>query len=154
LVPFLCDYQGIAIFMDADMLARADLTELTQIAFNDYSVKVVKSIERFEWPSLMLFNNQACRTLTPEFIETENPYKLKWGTVGELPSEWNHVVGYSPRRPDAKVVHFTMGIPCWEETKDCEYADEWRKEFDIMNSSVSFNALMGQSRHDVARLRA
>lgn len=136
------------------MLVRGDITELTTFCDNT-PVKVVQSIERFEWPSLMLFNNQKCKTLTSEFIENENPYKLKWAdSIGDLPSEWNHVVGYSPRRTDAKVVHFTMGIPCWDETKDCEYADEWRKEFQIMNSTVGFKDLMGNSRHNVERLRA
>jgi hypothetical protein len=140
--------------MDADMLVRADLSELADFPMHDFSVKMVQIIERFEWPSLMLFQNSRCKYLTPELVETGNPFKLNWGTVGELPSEWNHVVGYSPRRTDAKVVHFTMGIPIWDETKDCEYADEWRKEFNIMNSSVSFNELMGQSRHNVEKLRA
>lgn len=130
------------------MLVRSDITELSQFTDTDHAVKVVQSIERFEWPSLMLFNNAECKELTPEYVEKENPFKLKWArTIGDLPSEWNHVVGYCKPRPDAKVVHFTAGIPCWPETENCEYAEEWKREFQIMNSTVSWQELMGNSVH-------
>ena len=155
LVPALCDYEGWALFMDADMLVRADINELLDYTGDDLALKVVKNEQRFEWPSLMLFNNAKCKQLTPDYIDSANPYKLNWAdTIGDLPPEWNHCVGYDKKNPNAKLVHFTMGIPCWPETKGCEFSDEWHQELRLMNSSVSFQELMGKSRHNVEQLRA
>lgn len=149
LVPYLCDYRERAIFMDADMLCLADIYELEERALQNYcGVSVVFNKRRFEWPSLMVFDNQSCKNLRLENIENGTPQNFEWVTkVGQLPSEWNHIVGYDPPRKDAKIVHFTAGIPCWPETKDCEYAEEWRKEAAEQFSSVSWEALMGKSVH-------
>lgn len=130
------------------MILRSDITELERLRDTESSVMVVKNEQRFEWPSLMYFNNEKCKELTPEYIDKENPFKLNWAeNIGELPSEWNHLVLYDNPRDDAKLVHFTAGIPCFDETKDCEYANEWRNEFQIMNMTCGWEELMGQSRH-------
>lgn len=152
LVPHLCEYEGSAIFMDADMLCLADVYELHEEARSKLSsVCVVKNKLRFEWPSLMHFNNALCRSLTPERIETTQPQALDWVSslsgVGELSPEWNHLVGYDAPRPDAKIVHFTQGIPCFPETRQSEYAKEWQKEYTSMNSTVSWPEIMGGSVH-------
>ena len=53
LVPWLCGFRGKALFMDADMIVRADVAEL--FALDDMSaVSVMQEQERFEWPSLMV----------------------------------------------------------------------------------------------------
>lgn len=147
LVPWLCNYEGTALFMDADMLCLCDINELNFIP--GYPIAVVKNNERFEWPSLMLFNNALCKTLTPEFIETENPQKLNtWANdILELLPEYNHIVPYSGKNPNAKIVHFTQGIPCFDETKDCEFSKEWQEEHRRMNSTVSWHDIMGTSIH-------
>lgn len=150
LVPYLSGYTGRSIFMDADMLCLGDVHELYYLAEPMAAVSVVKNKIRFEWPSLMVFNNAMCRALTPEFIDdpATAPQSFSWcKEAGELPSEWNHLVGYDKRRDDAKLVHFTQGLPCWPETKDCEYADEWNVERRLMNSTVSWQELMGSSVH-------
>jgi hypothetical protein len=144
LVPWLCDYEGEAIFMDSDMLC---LTDITTIPRNDTAVSVVKNNLRFEWPSLMVFNCEQCKDLTPEYIETGEPQSLEWaGRIGSLPSAWNHLVGYDPPQ-DAKIVHYTQGIPCFPEVDKCEYAQEWMKEIKIVNSAVPWAVLMGDSVH-------
>lgn len=149
MVPFLCEYSGSALFMDADMIVRDDIYKLPPIVQMDYAVSVVKNPRRFEWSSLMYFNCNDCRALTPELIERGIPQNFdwsKWG-VGELPTEWNHLVGYDEPNPNSKIVHFSMGIPIWKETAGCEFAEEWRDTFRRMNSSVSFQELMGRSVH-------
>jgi len=148
LVPWLCDYKGIALFVDADMLVLGDIADLFALK-DDTAVQVVKNREKFEWPSMMLFDCSQCWKLTPESIEyADNLFKMEeWAQVGELPREWNHCVGYDPPRSDAQLVHYTQGVPVWEETAGCEYAQEWHNERKAMMFTVSFQELMGHSVH-------
>lgn len=149
LVPYLCGYEGEAVFMDADMLCLADIADLYWICHNRLdSVSVVKNKLRFEWPSMMFFNNAHCKNLTLDVIEKGQPQGMEWAhSVGEIPAEWNVLVGYDEPREDAKIVHYTQGIPCFEETKDSPYADEWMNELKSANSTVSWEAIMGNSVH-------
>lgn len=147
LVPWLMDYQGTALFLDADMLARADIAELFELADRRYAVQVVKCSRRFEWPSLMLFNCAACKILTPEFIEQAEPQALGWGNVGELPREWNHCIGYDDPREDAKLLHYTAGIPVFEEVKHLGHAQVWQQELRAATHTVPWEILMGNSVH-------
>lgn len=152
LVPYLSGYRGLSIFLDADMLCLGDVKELLQHAHEDADrdLWVVQNERRFEWPSLMVFNNARCTVLTPEYVDNpKSPVmELTWATrIGALPREWNQLVCYDPPNPDAKLVHFTQGIPCWPETKGVEFSDAWHKEAQASMSTVSFDALMGNSVH-------
>lgn len=157
LVPFLCKYEGTALFLDADMLCLTDITELDDICRPQIKgVCVVKNPKlRFEWPSLMYFNNAHCKDLKPKVVENGHPQRLDWGggEIGEIPLEWNHLVGYDAPRKDAKIVHFTQGIPCFPETEKSEYAKEWNDEAKRTMSSVSWEAIMGKSVHREAVLK-
>jgi hypothetical protein len=147
LPPYLMDYKGTALFLDADMIVLEDIKELFDLADDRYAVQVVKAKQRFEWPSMMLFNCAKCKSLTPEFIEASTPQDLKWGEVGELPKEWNHCVGYDEPNPNAKLIHYTMGIPAFKEVQHLERTDDWFQEMKAANSTVSYNELMGKSVH-------
>jgi hypothetical protein len=148
LCPWLCGYEGVSLFMDADMIVRADVHEIAQLAAKDAPVSLVKNRLRLEWPSMMFFRNALCRALTPEFVETGKPEAVEWApAIGELPPEWNHCVGYDEPDPKAKLIHFTQGIPCWPETQDCEHAETWREEHRHLNGTVSWTELMGRSVH-------
>lgn len=147
LVPWLCDYKGMALFVDADVMFRADVAEIAQ---TEDSVAVVQHMQQvYERPSVMVFNCAECLNLTPEFVETDkNPLNLKWATsVGRIPHEWNHLVGYDSTRNDAKLVHFTQGIPCFPETQNAEYSEEWHKVANQCFSTVSWETMMGGSVH-------
>ena len=147
-VPYLCDYKGMALFIDADMIVLDDIFKILDHYDASNPVSVVKNPMRFEWPSVMLFNNELCTNLTPEFIESDTPQKMAWASkIGELPTEWNHLVGYDKPNPNAKLVHFTKGIPCWPETNFGEYAQAWCDEANYANSTVSWQDLMGGSVH-------
>ena len=153
LVPWLCAFKGQALFVDADVIARADVRELCNIAHPGAAVSVVQGALRFEWASVMVFqcDNFRCRTLTPAYIDdpANGLFDFAWASdrLGALPPEWNVLVGYQPRRDDAKLVHFTAGIPCWEETRQSDYADWWWEEFRHAMATVSWEALMGRSVH-------
>lgn len=148
LVPWLCDFEGIALFLDADMLCLGDIENIEEF-FNGHSaVHVVKNKQRFEWPSLMMFNCRRCKVLTPEYVQNDQKLQsLDWASdVGEIPSVWNHLVGYDPPQK-AQIVHFTKGIPVWPETENCEYADLWHMERRAMMYTCGYQELMGGSRH-------
>jgi len=157
LIPYLCQYQGQGIFLDADMLCLGDITELLAVAYleqvqqgREPAVWVVPHERRFERPSMMVFNNAQCTVLTPAYVEEgkNGLYDLAWAeSVGTLPPEWNHLVGYDVPNPSAKLVHFTMGIPCWPETKECEFSAEWNREAKQAMGTVGYAALMGNSIH-------
>ncbi len=148
LVPYLCQYQGWAIFMDAtDMMLRDDLAKLWALREEQYEVMVVKhaeitgnhhfmgktiaSYKMFNWSSLMLFNNKKCSQLTPHYVNTVAYHELhqfSWTLpqkIGELPARWNHLVGYSSIEENISLVHWTQGVPQNGHPKDLAFEDEW-----------------------------
>ena len=155
LVPWLCGYEGVGIFMDCDMLCRGDIAELADAVTNLHSVMVVKHdyqprpedkflgqpqtiYAKKNWSSVMVFNNAMCTALTPEYVNTATGLELhqfRWlheSGVGSLDRAWNHLVGEYAPNPHAKLVHFTLGTPCFAKYSRCEYAQEWRDElFDL-----------------------
>lgn len=149
-------YRGTALFLDADMVCRGDIEELFQLADPEVAVQVVQCPKRFEWPSLMLFNNARCGVLTPDYIETAQPQSLDWGAVGFLPKTWNNCIGYEPADPDAKLVHFTTGIPCFEEVQGLGHEDTWAAELRAATQTVAWQDIMGGSVHaqHLEKLRA
>lgn len=154
LTPYLSGYEGWSMFMDCDMLMRADIAELWDIRDERFAVMCVKhqhvptettkfldkpqtAYGKKNWSSVMLFNNACCKTLTPEFVNTATGLQLhqfKWlendGLIGEIPHGWNHLVGYDAPDPAAKNVHFTIGGPYFHEYANCEHSAAWFKERD------------------------
>ena len=134
IVPSLCEYKGWALFMDGqDMMLRDDIAKLWALKDERYAVMVVKHPDfeglhtfgettitpchRFNWSSVMLFNNARCKALTPMYVNTanyEDLHQFKWSEeaeIGELPNTWNHLVGRYKPREDAALVHWTLGAP-------------------------------------------
>ncbi|MFA1624395.1 glycosyltransferase [Rhizobium mongolense] len=149
LVPYLSNYEGWSIFMDCDMLARADIAELWNLRDDRYAAMCVKhdyvpkvetkflgqtqtKYEKKNWSSMILFNNSKCRALTKDFVNTATGLQLhqfKWlesdEQIGDIPVTWNYLVNEYDKRDDAKIVHFTDGGPYFDEYKDDDYSDEW-----------------------------
>ena len=159
LVPYLMEYKGYAIFMDCDMLVLDDIKKLfdhvdwqksVSVVKHDYTpkdtVKYLGAIQhpypRKNWSSVMVFNcfHQHCRNLTPEYVNTASGldlHRFKWtfdDLIGELPADWNHLVSEYPPNPNAKLVHYTVGGPYFNEYAHCEYSDEWFKEKALMTN--------------------
>jgi hypothetical protein len=162
LVPYLSGYAGWSIFMDCDMLCRVDIVALAKeidaqaekavlVCKHDYVPKtdrkfldqVQTKYKRKNWSSLMLFNNARCRALTPDYVNTASGLELHrfaWiddAAIGELPLEWNWLVGEYAHNPAAKIVHFTIGGPYFAAYRDCDYAGEWFAEFESMRQCAS-----------------
>ncbi len=156
LTPSLCGYEGWAIFMDCDMLVMDDIARLWALRDDRYAVQVVKHVhvpredvkflgekqtkyEKKNWSSVMLMNCARCTALTPEYVNSATGLELhqfKWlqsdALIGELPHEWNHLVGYDAPASRVSLAHFTIGGPYFSEYRDCEYAREWFAERDAM----------------------
>lgn len=156
ITPWISDYKGWSLFLDADMLLRADISELFKYADDTKAVMVAnfQGPLMFERASVMLFNNAHPdnRKLTPDAINdaqrTPRPHLIDWtDAVGTFPVEWNHLVGYLPPNPAAKLVHYTMGVPAFPEVGDCEHADEWRMTMRAAASALPWAELMGNSVH-------
>lgn len=149
LVPFLCDYEGWAIFMDCDMLLREDISQLWSLRDDRYAVQVIKhdhkpkndvkflnqpqtKYEKKNWSSVMLMNCAKCKALTPEYVNNASGLELhqfKWlgddDLIGEVPHVWNHLVGYNQFDDAACNVHFTEGGPYFDDYVNCDYAQDW-----------------------------
>ena len=162
LVPALSQYRGWSLFMDCDMLCRADIAELAALADgaddkavlvcqHDYVPKTARKFldqvqtkyPRKNWSSVMLFNNARCRALTPEYVNSASGLELHrfaWtedAAIGALPLEWNWLVGEYAHNPAAKIVHYTLGGPYFSEYRDCDYAEEWFEESRRLNYAES-----------------
>ncbi|HUE45093.1 MAG TPA: glycosyltransferase [Aestuariivirgaceae bacterium] len=161
LVPFLSGFQGWSIFMDCDMLCRADIAELAAqierqpekavlVCKHDYVPKTERKFlnqvqtkyARKNWSSLMVLNNERCRALTPDYVNTASGLELHrfaWtqdSLIGELPLEWNWLVEEYEYRPDARIVHYTLGGPYFDEYRDCDYASEWFEELRSLQATA------------------
>jgi len=156
LTPYLSGFSGWSVFMDCDMLMLDDIANLFALRDERYAVMVVKhnhvpreerkfldqpqtAYQKKNWSSVMLFNNAQCRALSPEYVNKASGLELhqfKWlgddELIGAIPERWNHLVGYNAPRRDAALVHYTLGGPYFEEYRNCEYAEEWRRERDAM----------------------
>jgi hypothetical protein len=161
LVPFLSGFRGWSIFMDCDMLCRADIAELAAhierqpdkavlVCKHDYVPKTERKFlnqvqtkyARKNWSSLMVLNNERCRALTPDYVNTASGLELHrfaWtqeSLIGELPLEWNWLVGEYSYRPDARIVHYTLGGPYFDEYRNCDYAAEWFEELRSLQATA------------------
>ena len=154
LVPHLMHFQGHAIFIDGDMIVRGDIVELWEMRRPDLDVQVVKhdyktkmtekylgakneNYPRKNWSSVILWNCASFpnRRLTPEFIQRSTGaelHRFTWledSRIGELPKEWNWLDVEYDYNPDAKLVHYTLGTPCFHEfANQGDFADEWHRE--------------------------
>jgi len=157
LVPWLCNYEGHALFLDADMFLVSDICEMRQYFNDDHAISVVRSIAQFEQSSVMLFNNAhpKNKTLTPDFIQnTEgNMHGLCWledHDIGEMDGKWNQLVGYQECQGVTGNLHFTMGVPAFPETSTSEFGQIWT---DCAKRAIgvtkSWGEIMGPSVHSV-----
>jgi lipopolysaccharide biosynthesis glycosyltransferase len=153
LVPHLMEYTGHAIFIDGDMIVRGDIAELwnlrdvykdVQVVKHDYKTRMpVKYLgarnedyPRKNWSSVILWNCNSFpnRRLTPEFVQRSTGselHRFSWiedDRIGELPKEWNWLPDEYGPNADAKLLHYTLGTPCFQEFADTPQGNEWHRE--------------------------
>jgi len=153
LVPHLMGFKGWAIFIDGDMIVRDDIIKLWNLQEIDKDVMVVKhnyqtrmpvkylgakneNYPRKNWSSVILWNCNSFpnRQLTPEFVQKSSGsflHRFSWladDRIGELPPEWNWLPDEYGVNTDSKLLHYTLGTPCFQEFADTPQADEWHRE--------------------------
>lgn len=154
LVPWLCRDGGLALFLDVDVLVRSDIAKLFEYCrenMADAALWVSKNRLKFEWASVMMFDcsHEDNAILTPEYIEKANGlHQIGWTqNIGDLPGEWNRLAEYDPPDPNAKLFHYTSGVPCHAETADLPFADEWMNTAARATSTEPWSSLMLNSVH-------
>jgi lipopolysaccharide biosynthesis glycosyltransferase len=153
LVPHLMDYNGWAIFLDGDMVVTEDINKLWQLRDDTKAVMVVKhnyktrqnfkylgqpnkDYPRKNWSSVVLWNckHPANQSVTIDFVQTASGaqvHRFSWLTddlIGELPVEWNWLADEFGVNEDAKLIHYTLGTPCFEEFADSPMCEYWHAE--------------------------
>jgi lipopolysaccharide biosynthesis glycosyltransferase len=164
LVPFLNNYEGWAIFCDCDMVFLSDAKNIFDQADDKYAVMCVQhdytppeghkmdgqlqlQYPRKNWSSMVLFNcgHPSNKKLTKELINDPSItgkylHRFSWledSEIGELSHEYNWLVGWykEPKDGSPKVLHYTEGGPWFDNMRDCEYSDIWKKEVINLYSS-------------------
>jgi len=151
-VPFLAR-TGWALFTDGDVLFRDNVCRLfdqldrrkaVYCVHHDHRPKEDRKMDgqiqtryaRKNWTSVIAFNcdhpaNKAGLTL--DLLNSapgRDLHRLCWlddGDIGELHAEWNCLVGHSGEDVNARIAHFTSGVPDMPGYENQRYADEWFK---------------------------
>lgn len=153
LTPFLAQ-SGWALFADSDVVFLRDIAELFTLADPRYAVMCVKhanggatgtkmdgqlqlAYARKNWTSVFLWNtaHHANRRLSLVDVN-ERPgrdlHALYWladAEIGELPPEWNYLVGVQPAQKDPAIAHFTLGIPTLPGVPEIDDHAIWWREY-------------------------
>lgn len=153
LVPHLMNYTGWALFIDGDMILRDDIqhlwklrdeTKAVQVVQHNYQTKMSEkylgakneNYPRKNWSSVILWNcgHPSNRTVTPEFVQSASGaqvHRFSWlsdDEIGNLPIEWNWLPDEFGKNEDSKLLHYTLGTPCFHEFATSPMADEWHRE--------------------------
>jgi lipopolysaccharide biosynthesis glycosyltransferase len=165
LVPHLMNYSGWALFIDGDMILRDDIANLWALRDESKAVMCVhhnyktkapvkylgsrnQDYPRKNWSSVVLWNcaHPANRAVTPEFVQEATGaqlHRFTWLTddqIGQLPIEWNWLPDELGPNPEAKLLHFTLGTPCFHEYADSPMAAEWHRERMLSDYSDQYKA--------------
>ena len=150
LVPHLCGFDGWAVFADGDMICQRDIAELWAMRDERFAVMVAKhnyetkyankylgnrneNYPRKNWSSVVLFNcaHSENRILTPDFVAQQTGaflHRLSWlkdELIGDIPLEWNWLVREYEDKPDAALLHYTIGTPCFEDFRGDVSTPNW-----------------------------
>jgi lipopolysaccharide biosynthesis glycosyltransferase len=159
LVPLLQGFEGHAIFMDGDMIVKDDIAKLWELRDSTKGVQVVKHNYRTKhatkylgnknedypkknWSSVILWNcsHFPNKKLTAEYVQNASGahlHRFEWldeERIGEIPMEWNWLVEEYPHNNDAKLLHYTLGSPCFKDYINCDHAVDWHVERQILNT--------------------
>jgi len=167
LVPYLCEFKGWAIFLDGDMVVRDDIAKLYAMRDDEYAAMVVKhdyktkrhikyrgsanhDYPRKNWSSVVLWNCGAFqnRNLTPQRIGLESGsylHRFSWledRKIGSLPKEWNWLVNEYPANPQAKLLHYTLGVPDFKGCENSDHREEWDEA--VQQAGSHYEEIIGQ----------
>jgi hypothetical protein len=113
-IPHVCNYEGRAIYMDVDMVARDDIANLWEQEIPKGKVILTKDEKH---SCVILFDCEKIKPIIPAFDRlrrTEGMYRSIRNNIGthagRFSGNWNCLDGESYKTladPDIKVIHFT-----------------------------------------------
>ncbi len=139
----------------SDMLCLDDVAKLARLFNPSYAVQVVmhpdydskhsrkyigtpmeceqSNYSRKNWASLMLFNceHKAWAGFTPQGIAKHTKLELLQfqhlldKEIGSLPPEWNVLIDEGQDDKDARVIHYTNGIPAFPHYANSRRSKDW-----------------------------
>lgn len=147
LVPWLCGYEGKALFMDNDMVCLSDVKELADLPLEGCSLRCVKHeynptetvkmygcpqtvYPRKNWSSVMLMDCSKLRCWTKEVVEKSPCSRLHRfqdlldAQIGSLDPVWNQLDFLT--NSSRGILHYTSGGPWYPAYENCLHADLWR----------------------------
>ena len=161
LVPYLMGYQGWAIFADGDMICRDDIAKLWMMRDDSKAVMVVKhdyktkahdkylgnrneDYPRKNWSSVILWNcaHGFNRDIDLNYVMTHpgsHLHRFSWlpdEAIGEIPAVWNWLTTEYPDNYEAKLLHYTLGTPCFKDYQNSEMSELWHQAHDRVNQGM------------------
>jgi lipopolysaccharide biosynthesis glycosyltransferase len=161
LTPYLHNFEGWAIFADGDMVCQSDIKELwdlrdetkaLQVVMHDYKTKfnqkylgnTNENYPRKNWSSLILWNcsHPKHKVLTPDFISSQTGkylHRFSWlddEDIGKLPIDWNWLAIEYPNNPKAKIIHYTLGTPCFKDYRNTDMSGMWLEVQKKVNEGI------------------
>ncbi|MEY4921058.1 MAG: hypothetical protein RLZZ564_586 [Pseudomonadota bacterium] len=161
LTPYLNNFEGWAIFFDGDMICQTDIKELWDlrdekkailVVKHNYQTKVKKKYlgninedyPRKNWSSVILWNcsHPKHKVLTPNFIANQTGkylHRFSWindDDIGELPAAWNWLAIEYPINKEAKLIHYTLGTPCFRDYSSTDMAEVWQDTYKRINTGM------------------
>lgn len=154
-VPHLQDdHDDWMLFVDSDIVCLSNIHDIMKYADESKAIQVVKHEERQQarpikkvdktqtlyprknWSSVMLWNvkHPSHKKLTYDMLNTvpgRELHRFCWLTddeIGDLPRDWNWLVGVDPRPKSAKIAHFTLGGPWLADWKTMPHDEVWNLE--------------------------
>jgi hypothetical protein len=151
LVPWLCGYQGLAVFIDNDVICLGDpkelLDEAIRLSLMDKTLAVVPHdytpttatkfgasgtpqavYARKCWSSVMVMNCAKLHCWSKHVVETASGARLHRfqdifdDQIVALPAGWNDLTHLTPA---TRLLHYTEGGPYLVGCEDCPHADLW-----------------------------
>lgn len=156
LTPFLMNFEGWAVYLDGDMVCQEDISLLwglrdsskaVQVVKHDYKTKSKKKYlnninidyPKKNWSSVIIWNcaHPKNRLLTPDLISSSDGkflHRFMWldeEDIGEIPVEWNWLAIEYPPNPNAKLIHYTLGTPCFSEYSQTDMSEIWHSALEL-----------------------
>tara|TARA_B100000575_G_C23021164_1_gene588022 strand:+ start:162 stop:845 length:684 start_codon:yes stop_codon:yes gene_type:complete len=155
LVPHLMNFKGWALFIDCDIVFLEDVNNLFSLADDRYAVMCVKHefnpkpglkmdgqvqtiYPRKNWSSVVLWNcsHPSNEKVTVDSVNNPNFdgayfHRFTWlkdEEIGELPCDWNWLVGWYKKDDGVpRAIHYTEGGPWFKNYRNCEFNQDWKK---------------------------
>ena len=161
LVPYLFNFKGWVIYIDGDMVCLDDIKKLWNLRDNKFAIQVVKhdyktkmtkkyfgnkneNYPRKNWSSVILWNceHEDNKCLVPKYVNNKSGaflHRFQWlvdERIGEIDKIWNWLAIEYDDNPKAKLIHYTLGTPCFDNFYNTSMSSHWKRFFKKMLTGI------------------